>query len=94
MNQKKLIVLFYLNKAKMNQKGTCPLYCRITFLKKRKQFSTGLFLSPSTWKAKTQFVLPVEPKNEYINAQMAIITAKTNTHLTNRNLIKIKDSLS
>ncbi|MGJ8715670.1 MAG: hypothetical protein ACSHXG_11245 [Maribacter stanieri] len=41
MNQKNLIILFYLNRAKTNQKGLCPIYCRLTYALKRKQFSTG-----------------------------------------------------
>jgi hypothetical protein len=54
MNQKNIIVLFYLNRAKTNQKGICPIYCRITYLKSRKQFSTGDFINPSEWNSKHQ----------------------------------------
>jgi integrase/recombinase XerD len=56
MKQQTMTVLFYLNKAKTNQKGVCPIYCRITFLKKRKQFSTGQFVNPKHWSSKSQSV--------------------------------------
>ncbi|MEO9662919.1 MAG: Arm DNA-binding domain-containing protein, partial [Maribacter dokdonensis] len=49
MNQNNLSVLFLLKKDKTNQKGTCPIYCRITYLKKRKQFSIGEFINPLEW---------------------------------------------
>jgi len=42
MNQKSLSVLFLLKKDKTNSQGTCPIYCRITYLKRRKQFSALL----------------------------------------------------
>jgi hypothetical protein len=50
MIQKNLIVMFYLNRAKTNQKGICPIYCRITYLKKRKQFSTREFINPLSFR--------------------------------------------
>ena len=48
-------------KAKTNSKGKCPIKCRITFNKTRKEFSTGLFIKPEHWNSKTQFVEPPEP---------------------------------
>ncbi|PCJ98934.1 MAG: hypothetical protein COA50_01480 [Flavobacteriaceae bacterium] len=52
MNQKNLSILFILKKEKTNQKGICPIYCRMTYLKRRKQFSTGEFINPLEWNAK------------------------------------------
>jgi integrase/recombinase XerD len=46
MHQEKLTVLFVISTNKTNKKGLCPLNCRITFNKDRKQFSTGLFINP------------------------------------------------
>ena len=74
MNQKNLIVLFYLNRAKINQKGICPIYCRITYLKKRKQFSTGESINPLEWNAKNQKVSSKSIANQQINLQLEIIT--------------------
>jgi len=41
-----LNILFLLQKNRTNQKGTCPIRCRITYLKARKEFSIGLFIKP------------------------------------------------
>jgi len=71
-------ILFYLNKAKTNSKGVCPIYCRITFLKKRRQLSTGLFINPNDWSAKLQKALNSSEENNLINAQLNIIYQKIN----------------
>lgn len=42
------------NHAKTNQKGTCPIYCKITINKKRKQFLTGNSINPKDWNSKKQ----------------------------------------
>ena len=76
MNQESLSVLFYLNKAKTNQRGICPLYCRITFRKKRKQFSTGFFVNPSNWNSKKQMVKEQNETSGSINAQLSLISQK------------------
>ncbi|MCM4172465.1 site-specific integrase [Arenibacter sp. TNZ] len=82
MNQKNLIVLFYLNKAKTNQKGKCPIYCRITYEKNRKQFSTGLFLNPKQWNSKKQYVTPESSSGQHLNIQLELISSKiTATYL-------------
>ncbi|WP_339663168.1 Arm DNA-binding domain-containing protein [uncultured Polaribacter sp.] len=49
MNNFKLSILFVLQKIKTNKKGQCPIKCRITFLKSRKEFSTGIFINPDYW---------------------------------------------
>jgi integrase/recombinase XerD len=54
MHQEKITVLFVINVKRTNQKGLCPLYCRITLSKERKQFSTGLFVNPSYWESNCQ----------------------------------------
>ncbi len=75
MNQKSLLVLFYLNKSKENSKGLCPIKCRITYRKKRKEFSSGEFISPSDWNAKKQKASSITIANQQINLQLEIITA-------------------
>ncbi|MCK0179103.1 site-specific integrase [Flavobacteriaceae bacterium S0862] len=72
----KLNILFTINKHKINQKGFCGLTCRLTYMKKRKQFSTGLFINPSHWKSKQQLIVPPEPDAELINTQLSLIKTK------------------
>ena len=87
MNQK-LTVLFYLNKAKINKKGICPIYCRITYQKKRKQFSSGQFVNPKSWDAKLQQAVSNSKENVYVNSQLLIIKEKIrNAHL----LLQLED---
>lgn len=75
MNQKSLLILFYLNKSKINSKGVCPIKCRITYNKKRKEFSIGEFINPLEWSAKNQKANSQTIMNQQINIQLEIITA-------------------
>ncbi|MEH6770037.1 site-specific integrase [Maribacter arcticus] len=75
MNQKNLSVLFLLKKEKKNKQGTCPIYCRITYLKSRKQFSTGEFINSLEWNAKKQKASSKSIVNQQINLQLEIISA-------------------
>lgn len=76
MYPEKITVLFVIDSNRTNQKGLCPLYCRITLNKERKQFSTGLFVNPSYWVNKHQKVNPQEPNHMYINAQIERLQVK------------------
>jgi len=76
MNSNKMNILFYIFKNKPNKKGQCPVRCRITYLKKRKQFSTGIFINPNNWNSKQQRVEPPEPDAELINTQLSLIKTK------------------
>lgn len=69
-------IRFLLYKSKINSSGNCPIGCRITCLKKRKQFSTGLFILPKNWNSKQQCVEPPEPDAELINTQLGLIKTK------------------
>lgn len=69
MKNQKLSVLFVIKLNKKNQKGVCPLNVRITFTKKRKPFSTGLFVNPAHWNAKKQDILSKDSNVELLNAQ-------------------------
>ncbi|MDP3359013.1 MAG: Arm DNA-binding domain-containing protein [Lutibacter sp.] len=60
MNSYKLRVLFVIGGNSDRNDGKAPLYCRLTFNKKRKQFATGLFINPEYWNNKSQH----EGKNE------------------------------
>ncbi|GHC46684.1 transposase [Ulvibacter litoralis] len=61
----------------MNQSNKCALRCRITFLKKRKEFSTGLFINPDYWDGKKQRVKPSD-QSEYLNSQLSLINQNLN----------------
>ncbi|NER10020.1 Site-specific recombinase XerD [Muriicola jejuensis] len=75
MKQKTLSILFYLQKVRTNKSGVCPIRCRITYLGKRKEFTTGEFISPRQWMSKKQKASPGELKNEQINLQLEIIAS-------------------
>ncbi|NNC49391.1 MAG: site-specific integrase [Flaviramulus sp.] len=74
----KLNILYLLYKSKTNSKGKCPIRCRVTFNKLRKEFSTGLFTNPDHWNSKQQLVKPPEPDAELINTQLSLIKTKIN----------------
>ncbi|RMZ51407.1 site-specific integrase [Flavobacteriaceae bacterium PRS1] len=54
------------------------LICRLTYVKERKQFATGLFINPNNWNSKQQLVKPPEPDSDYINNQLSLIKTKIN----------------
>lgn len=85
MKQESMIVLFYLNKAKTNQKGVCPIYCRITYQKQRKQFSTGKYVYAKDWNAKKQKLKSSEI-NDVINDELFLISQKLNKVFLNLKL--------
>ncbi|GAA3632133.1 site-specific integrase [Flavivirga jejuensis] len=74
----KLNILYLLYKSKTNSKGKCPIRCRITYNKVRKEFSTGLFINPDHWNSKQQKVKPLEADSDYINNQLSLIKPKIN----------------
>ena len=78
MNNNKMTILFLLHKHKVNKKGKCPIRCRITYMKKRKEFSLGLFLNPDYWFSKQQKAIPPNPDNSYINTQLSLVSQKIN----------------
>lgn len=50
----KIIIRFIVALNIINNEGKTSIGCRITYLKKRSQFSTGLFINPKQWKSKQQ----------------------------------------
>lgn len=77
MNNYKITILFLLQKVRLNKQGKCPIRCRLTFNKKRKEFSTGLFINPDDWNSSQQVA---KPPNKYknINTQLSLISQKIN----------------
>ncbi|WP_243698873.1 Arm DNA-binding domain-containing protein [Flavobacterium sandaracinum] len=78
MHQEKTTILFVISPTKINQKGLCPLNCRITLNKERKQFTTGLFVNPNYWENKLQKVNSRDANYKFINAQIEQIQIKIN----------------
>ena len=78
MNNNKLNVLFYLDKARLNKQNRSPIKCRLTFIGKRKTFSTGLFANPQFWNSKQQKAKPPNSDNNYINTQLSLVNQKIN----------------
>ena len=61
MNKSKINVLFVLARYRINDNKGSVLKCRITYLKKRKEFSTGQYIKPKNWNSKQQKVKSPEP---------------------------------
>lgn len=78
MHQEKITILFVVSPTKTNQKGLCPLNCRITLNKERKQFTTGLFVNPLHWVNKLQKVSLLDPEYKFINTKIEQIQIKIN----------------
>ncbi|MEZ4801161.1 MAG: site-specific integrase [Gelidibacter sp.] len=73
-----LTILYYIQKSKINKQGRCPIQARITYLKKRKEFSTGIFTEPENWNRTQQGVKPPDIEYNHKNTQLSLITAKVN----------------
>ena len=73
MKDFKLSILFVLQKVKTNKKGMCPLRCRLTYMKKRKEFSTGIFINPDRWKNGIQKASPPTKQNSILNNKLSLI---------------------
>ena len=71
MNDFKISILFVLQKVKTNKKGLCPLKCRLTYLKKRKEFSTGIFINPEHWDSGKQKALLSNKENKRMHEKLA-----------------------
>ena len=73
MNNFKLTVLFFLQRNRINKIGKCPIRCRITFNKTRKEFSTGIFVNPDYWDSGKQKALPPSNENTILNNKLSLI---------------------
>ncbi|NHM06558.1 site-specific integrase [Flavobacterium sp. CYK-4] len=78
MHQDKITILFVVSANKTNKKGLCPLNCRITINKERKQFTTGLFVNPQYWESKLQKVNLKDANQKFLNTQIQQIKNKIN----------------
>jgi len=78
MNHNRLLILFLLQKVRQNKRGECPIRCRITYAKKRKEFSIGFFINPKYWNNKAQEAQPHNKDNDFINTQLSLIKQQIN----------------
>ena len=76
MINNKLYILYLIEKSKTNNKGLCPIRCRLTYKKDRKKFSTGLFINPNYWNSKHQKVSDYPDYTDYVNTQLSLIRQK------------------
>ena len=74
----KLNILFVLSRSRLNKNGKAPLFCRMTYLENRKQFSTGLFVKPKYWDNSSQSFKPPNEKNMFLNNEISLIKSKIN----------------
>jgi hypothetical protein len=73
MNNYKLSILFLLQKVRINKQGKCPIRCRVTYLKTRKIFSTGIFINPDYWDSGKQKASPPSTDNATLNNKLSLI---------------------
>ena len=75
---KKLNLIFIISASKVRKDGRAPINCRITYLEKRKQFSTGLLINPDYWNRTTLEAEPPNEQNDILNTQLDLIKTKIN----------------
>jgi len=73
MTTYKIKILFVISASRKRLDGKSILYCRITYNKKRKKFSTGLFINPKHWNSKQQKVEPPSKEHDLLNTQLGLI---------------------
>ncbi|MCR8667285.1 site-specific integrase [Aestuariibaculum sp. M13] len=74
--KEKIHIRFIIYKSKVGSSGKTAIQARITYLKQRKQFSTGQFVTPKYWDSKRQVLKPPETDAEIINTQLSLIKTK------------------
>lgn len=78
MNPNKLNTRYIIAKNRTRKDGLSPLFCRLAYEEKRKQFATGLFINPDNWHAAKQKAFPPNTDNTQINAQLSLIKQEIN----------------
>ena len=78
MNSNKQNIIFVISSSRTRKDSKASLMGRITYLKKRKQFTTGIFINPSFWNSKKQQAELPEPDVDYINTQLSLIRQHLN----------------
>lgn len=87
-----LHILFFLYRSKSNEKGTSPIFCRLTLDKKRRQFSTGHFAKETNWNNLIQRYRGTSTDAQHINNKLDEIKAKV--ILSFDRLVKERESIT
>ncbi|MBL4939830.1 MAG: site-specific integrase [Lutibacter sp.] len=78
MKKYKLSILFVIAINRIRIDGKVPIFCRLTYQQKRKQFATGQFINPKHWYSKLQEAKPPNDENTNINTQLSLIKTNIN----------------
>ena len=78
MKNYKLSILFVIAINRIRIDGKVPVFCRLTYKQKRKQFATGQFINPKCWYSKKQLAEPPNGENANINTQLSLIKTNIN----------------
>ncbi|WP_179374417.1 site-specific integrase [Winogradskyella wichelsiae] len=78
MNTHKLRILFVIALNRIKKNNQAPIFCRITYNQKRKQFATGISLDPKDWDRKKQIVNASDSNSKEINTKLSLIKQKIN----------------
>lgn len=78
MSRINLAILFVISKSRIKKNGTSPIYCRLTYNKKRRQFATGIFINPKHWDSINQKIIPPELEIINLNQKLSLIRQKLN----------------
>ena len=78
MKMNKINILFLIDKTRVNRNNKAPIRCRITYLKEREIFSTGLFINPKNWSSAKQQTVHLNTENTQINTQLSLIKQEIN----------------
>ena len=69
-------ILFLMQSNKINKAGLTSLWCRITYNKARKQFSTKTYIKPKYWDKDKQKILEETENSKVVNSQISLIKQK------------------
>ena len=69
-------ILFYPKKSKVNAKGQCVIYTRITVNGRRIEFSTGRYISPEKWSSEKGKMKGQSAEARSINKHLDILKTK------------------
>lgn len=78
METYKLRILFVIALNRIKKNNQAPIYCRITYNKKRKQFSTGIYVDSSSWDREKQLIKDSEKNSSEYNTGLSLIKQKIN----------------
>ncbi|MCT4589485.1 MAG: site-specific integrase [Carboxylicivirga sp.] len=72
----KLKVHFILKKSKKKKNGECPIYVRYTYLGKRVENSTGIYLNEDSWESTLQLSIGKGRASDEVNGRLSKIRTK------------------